>query len=117
MKTQKYRTSLTTTAGGAASAVVKTGRGILYKVFYEAGSFDTGVDVTITDTDTGEVLLALTNAGTSNLMKYPRTLQHLNSDGTALTTHDYPLVHGTVTITIAQGGNATTGAIELYIAE
>ena len=89
----------------------------MYKVFYNAGNVATGADITMTSKDTGETLFALTNAGTSNLTKYPRVLQNLNTDGTNLTTHDYLLVDGPINLVIAQGGNATSGSITLFITE
>jgi hypothetical protein len=115
IKLKKVPIDFTVTAGGAYTAEIPMTQGFLYKVFYRAGTLDTGVDITLTSKDTSETLFALTNAGTSNLTKYPRTLQHLNTDGTALTTHDAPLLDGPVNITVAQGGNATSGGIVLYV--
>lgn len=82
------------------------------------GTFDDGVDITLT-CEQGEMsipVFAKSNFN-SDSIAYPRVLEQLATDGTNLTTHCEPLVFGKVKATVAQGGNAKTGAFILYIRE
>lgn len=92
--------------------------GLLYAVQLIDGSFDDGVDITITS-EHGD--LAMPNLVMANFnsdqMQYPRVLETLNTSGAALSTHCMPIVNGKPKMVIAQGGNAKTGGCVLYIIE
>ena len=113
MKLDSPKIKITTSAGGAFSQTVKLTKGLLYKIVWTQGGLAATTDLTITSQN-GTTVFSQSNI-TANFEKYPRTLQHLNTDGTALTTHDYYLVDGPLTLTIAQGGATATGYIELFV--
>lgn len=92
--------------------------GLLIGIEWVVGTFDTGVDATITlqDTPSGvaRTLLTLTNAN-SNAFYNVRTPEH-DATGTATTTGStcYPFIVGKPQVVIAQGGNTKTGKVVLY---
>src|SRR5258706_6596742 len=109
---------ITTDASGNASVLQSTGSvlGLLYAVQLVDGTFDDGVDVTIT-AEQGELsipLFAMSNFNV-DLMKFPRVSENSATDGTDLTSACMPLVAGNIKVVIAQGGNVKTGAVILYI--
>jgi len=94
------------------------GGGIVYAVQCVDGDFDDGVDLTLT-AETGEVsinILAAANFN-SDRIYYPRVLENLDTDASALTTHTYPLAVGRLKSVIASAGDTKTGAIVVYISE
>lgn len=114
---------ITVSAGGAFDNTSTKQQAILGKLFaieYRPGTLDTGADITITcEGDTSKPLLTLTDAGTSNLLKYPRDLVHAVADGAALTGTSggdrvQPLLNGWIKIVVAQGGNALSGSIVVW---
>lgn len=112
------RIDATTDASGNATAYSDTVQGTLIAVQLIDGTFDDGVDVTLTaeHADLSIPLLVAADWNTDKML-YPRVLQNLNTDGTALTTHCEPLVVGRVKAVVAQGGNAKSGSFVLYIRE
>jgi hypothetical protein len=110
--------SVTVNSSGDGSTTQDTGTtfGLLYAVQLVDGTFDDGVDVTITveQGDLSIPLLTKADFNTDSIF-YPRVLQSLNTDGTALTTHTMPLVVGKLKVLIAQGGNAKSGSFIFYI--
>lgn len=110
------RIELTTDGSGAVTAYSEAANGFLYAVQLVDGTLDDGVDITLTaeHADLSIPLLVAADWNTDKMV-YPRVLQNLNTDGTALTTHCMPLVAGRVKAVVAQGGNAKTGAVVLYI--
>lgn len=113
------RLDATTDASGDAtvnsSGVVL---GALYAIRLVDGNFDDGVDITVTSV-TDELNIALLTKADFNTdqIVYPRVLQALNTDGTALTTHCEPLIAGKLRVVVAQGGNAKSGSFLFYIRE
>lgn len=111
------RLDLTTDAGGAATV---TDNRIVYGLLFAAqlvdGDLADGVDLTLTceNTDLSIPLLTVANFNTDSLY-YPRVLQNLNTDGTALTTHTLPLVAGKIKAVLAAGGNTKTGSVICFI--
>lgn len=91
-------------------------QGYLYAVQLIDGSFADGVDVTLAclNTELTYNLFVKANFNTDQ-MAYPRTLQHLDTDGTNLTTHCEPIVFGKPKVTIAQGGDTKTGSVRLFV--
>jgi hypothetical protein len=114
------RINLTTDASGDVTGYSDSvaGGGFLYAVQLVDGTFDDGVDITLTaeHADLSIPLLVAADWNTDKMV-YPRVLQNLNTDGTALTTHTMPLVVGRIKAVVAQGGNAKTGAVICYIVD
>ncbi len=110
--------SVTTDASGDGSTIQSTGAvlGLLYAVQLVDGNFDDGVDITLTaeQGDLSIPLLVKANFN-SDQMVYPRVLEALNTDGTALSTHAMPIVVGPIKALIAQGGNVKSGTFRFYI--
>jgi len=91
--------------------------GLLIGIEWVVGTFDTGVDATITlqDTPSGvaRTLLTLTNAN-ANAFYNVRADEH-DSTGTAITGGKcYPLIVGKPQVVVASGGNTKTGSVILY---
>lgn len=110
---------LTCDTGGAATAthdITDPVVGYVYAVQLIDGTFADGVDVTVTVEEGDLSIPVLTKADwNTDQMVYPRVLEALNTDGTALTTHSMPLAVGQPKAVIAQGGDSASGAVVLYI--
>jgi hypothetical protein len=108
--------NVTTDASGDGSATGSAVFGTLYAMQLVDGTFDDGVDITVT-TEQGDLSVSqLVKADfNTDSIYYPRVLQNLNTDGTALTTHCEPLVVGRVKVVVAQGGNVKSGSFIFYI--
>jgi hypothetical protein len=108
---------LTTDASGAATVTLDaTVIGLLYAVQLVDGDFADGVDITLTS-EQGDLSIPLLVKADWNTdqMVYPRVLEALNTDGTALATHCMPLLCGKPKAVIAQGGDTKTGRVILYV--
>jgi len=130
MTLKRQRFPYTTSAGGDAT-VYSNGSATkqdavcakVYAIAYFPGTTDTGATVTVTCEGTGsKPLLTKSTAGTSNLWFYPRDLVHGVADGAALTgtaggDRSLPIANGTFKVVIASGGNALSGAVEIYYEE
>lgn len=117
IQTIPAKIDLTTDAAGAATVQLSDVYiGLLYAVQLIDGTFDDGVDITLT-CEQGDLSIPLLVKADWNTdqMVYPRVLEALNTDGTNLTTHTMPLVFGKPKAVIAQGGNVKTGAVVLYL--
>ncbi len=112
---KKLKISVTTDTAGDGSTTALNLLGKLYGVYWNKGTCDTGVDITLStvQSETARNLLVVANADASK-MYYPRTLQHLDTSGADLTSHTEPIIAGTAKLVIAQGGNAKTGAVTLF---
>jgi hypothetical protein len=112
------RVNVTTATDGSATAYGDSAVGALYAVQLVDGDLADGVDITLTaeHADLSIPLLVAADWNTDKMV-YPRVLQNLNTDGTALTTHTMPLVYGRPKVVIAQGGSVKTGAVILYVQE
>lgn len=110
------RLTVTTDASGDGSDITNAVLGLLYAVQLVDGNFDDGVDITLTaeQGDLSIPLLVQANFN-SDQMVYPRVLESLNTDGTALATHAMPIVVGRPKALVAAGGNVKTGTFILYI--
>ncbi len=116
-----YKLPVTTDTAGAGTALADITSpvfGVVYAVQLVDGTFDDGVDVTVTIEQGDLSIPVLVKADwNTDQMVYPRVLQSLNTDGTALTTHTMPLAVGQPKVVIAQGGESKSGAVVLYIAD
>lgn len=125
----RLRANITCDASGDASATTigsAFGRivGIAYDPTAGSGStMDTGADLTLTDGDSGATIWSKANAGTSKVFFRP-TMAVTTAAGAAITpatsANDVNrdiFVAGPVKLTVAQGGNATTGALDVLVQE
>lgn len=85
---------------------------------WEDGDLVDGVDATLTQTqpapgDVVDTVLTLTNAN-ADAIYYPRVLEH-DAAAAELATTTLALLHGTLTLTVADGGATKTGALWLYL--
>jgi hypothetical protein len=117
MKT--YKLPITTDSSGAGSAVADITNpvfGVVYAVQLIDGDLADGVDVTVTmeEGDLSIPVLVKADWNTDQVV-YPRVLEALNTDGTALTSHCMPLACGQAKAVIAQGGDVKSGSVILYI--
>lgn len=117
--------SITTDSSGDATVYSPKLNGRLLSLRYEPGDIATGADLTITSETTGQSLLSLTNAGTSNIQKAPRQTTHDPADGsdaiyaTGNEVRDYFWLAGAgdhsgerIKVVVAEGGDTKTGAIK-----
>jgi len=113
-----YTLPVTTDTAGAGTSALEAvpGGGTLYAVQLIDGDFADGVDITLTAEIDGLSIPLLTKADfNTDQIVYPRVLQALNTDGTALTTHCEPLVMGRVKAVVAQGGSVKSGSFRLFV--
>lgn len=112
------RVDLTTDASGDVTGYGFAAVGTVYAVQLVDGTFDDGVDVTVTSEHSDLSIPILVKANfNSDQMVYPRVLEALNTDGTNLATHTEPLCLGRIKVVIAQGGNAKSGSVVVYLRE
>ena len=111
----------TTNTAGAATTLGNTVVGKVYSVVYIPGTTDTGATVTITaEGAMSYPILVKATAGTSNVVFYPRSLVHSNTDGAALTgtsggDRAQPFIAGGLKLVIASGGAVKTGKVIVAI--
>lgn len=121
MAVRHEKVSIVTDSGGAGTGFINA-RGYLNALHFAlATPATTGVDITVAkpaETAKGllaETVLTLTDAGTADLIKYPRHAVH-GGTGTALTAtaggdNEKFQVNGRLEFTIAQGGATKTYVI------
>lgn len=113
---RRVRVELTTNTAGAATAFGESVIGAVYAVQLIDGDFDDNVDVTITSEHESLSIPILVKANfNTDQMVYPRVLESLNTDGSALTTACEPLSYGRIKVVIAQGGAVKSGAVVVYL--
>ena len=125
MALRDVRIDFTVDASGDAVVYAKDSVfGRLIAVFYDRGDMDTNTDYILTTDQypVVEALLTIANAGTSDLIWYPRRLVQKTSDGSALTgtaggDREPPLIIGRPKLTVDEGGTSTSGAFILIIEE
>lgn len=113
------RFDIATNSGGAyVGTMVISEPSLLYAAQWVDGTLVDGVGATLTEAqlspgDAANTILTLT-AANNDAMYYPRALEH-SSVGAALTTYTPMLLHGTLTLTVAAGGDTKSGALWLYL--
>jgi len=114
--TKKF--TLTTDAAGDATETTSfaiNGEVLAVQVEY-AGTAPATTDLTLTSSAPSDTILSLANANTDNVF-YPRNIVHDNT-GVAAVGGDNLftpfIVQGTLTCTIAQGGNALTHTVTVF---
>jgi hypothetical protein len=125
MTLQEMRIPFTVDASG--DAVVYGERPVfarLIAVFYDRGDMDTDTDFVLTTDryDVVEDILTITNAGTSDVIWYPRRLVQGGADGANLTgtsggDREPYLIIGRPKLTVDEGGSETSGAFILIYEE
>lgn len=114
MTIQRQRVSFTTSGAGAATATFPHSfyGAKLYAVLWTKGTCDNGVDFTLATSgaDGSATVFAVANANASAAY-YPRVAANAVADGSALTWYDLPILDGTLTLTIAQGGSTKAGSM------
>lgn len=116
--------SVTTASDGTATAYSPPQSGNIHSVAYVkpgSGSYDDGVDFTVTNETTGEGIWTESNVNAS-AVRYPRAATHSNAGVAALYASGGTAVNGLIAIArsrikivLAQGGNAKTGAFHFMI--
>jgi hypothetical protein len=115
---KRIRINATTATDGSATAYGDSAVGVLYGVQEIDGDFADGVDITLTcETDDISIPLLVHANFNADGMAYPRVLESLNTDGSALSSHAMPLVYGRPKLVIAQGGSVKTGGVVLFVME
>jgi hypothetical protein len=110
-------------SGVASTTATRRVLGKLYAIAYRPGTIDTGATLTVTAVGVQTTtLVSLANAGTSNIVLYPRDLQHGTSNGAALTgtaggDRCLPIIDGLLTVAIASGAASKAGAATIYFEE
>jgi hypothetical protein len=64
--------AIATDASGDGTSYTPPVTGKVHSVFLDYGDTDTGADLTVTEEATGKALLTITNAGTADVVWYPR---------------------------------------------
>jgi len=115
---KKVRVDITTVTDGSCTAYGEAVVGLVYAVQLVDGTLADGVDVTVTseNQDLSIPILVKADFNTDQVV-YPRVVQALNTDGTSLTSHAFPLCYGRPKVVIAAGGSVATGAVVLYLME
>jgi hypothetical protein len=115
---KRIRIPITTATDGSATAYGDAAVGVLYAVQLVDGTLADGVDLTLT-CETDDLSMPLLSYANFNAdgMAYPRVLESLNTDGTALSTHCMPAVYGRPKAVIASGGSVASGAVVLFVIE
>jgi len=116
----KYTATLAVDSSGDATVYLGdeiTGR--VHAIKYTPGTLDTNGDLAITGETTGVPILTKANAGTTATWFYPRAMANKNTDGAAETfsSEDIHVFKERIKIIVAQGGNATTGSIDVFVDE
>jgi len=124
MNPKRYRINLTCDSGGACTAYsddVGVG-GEIKQVKYTKTNFSDGVDFVVTGETTG-VNIWTENDVNATATRCPRQATHLNTSGAAAlyasggTAVLAPVVisNERIKVVIASGGNATTGAVDVWV--
>ena len=111
----------TTDASGDFSTTISNAAGEFLQARYDRGNVATGADITVVGATTGLSLLALVDAGTADITRAPRQPIHDTAGVASLyaaagePVEDFIYVGGEqLTVTVAQGGNTTSGTLYLW---
>lgn len=124
MSLREVRIPFTTDSSG--DAVVYGSPSVMAKligVVFDRGDMATGADYTLTTDQypVVETIFSITDGGTSDKIWYPRHLSQTDTGGdrtdTAGASRVPPLMLGRPKLTVAQGGNVTSGAWILILEE
>lgn len=114
-----YKFDLTTDASGDATSTVSASPGRIVKISVKLNGLDATADTTVKSVNTpsgvDETHLTLTNSQAQ--AHYHMDVAATKADGTASGEFIPPLHAGDLNVTIAQGGNATSATVVVYIEE
>lgn len=120
----RLKAAITCDASGDASiTVIGSAFGRVVAVGYAPGTLATGVDITVTDSDSGAALFVLTNAGVTARYFRPTAVVTDNvgvavtAATTAVDVNRDVFVAGNIKITAAQGGNLGAGSLSVIVQE
>lgn len=111
MSSQYEIIKLSGTTDSSGDATVNGGKGLygwLECIDLEISALDATADITcsIQSTDSGNAYNVLVQANSQTDKRYyPRTLEHLDTDGSALSSHTRHFVNGIPRVVVAQGGD------------
>lgn len=115
-------TLVTDASGNIAATSIGSAFGRIVAVEYDPGTLATGADISITD-HLGAPLVTLTDAGTAK-RRFRPTANITTNAGVAVTaattatmTDRDIYVAGSISVAVAQGGNALTGTIAIIVDE
>ena len=121
MTVQLLQANVVTDGGGDFTITLPSGGGVVRQVHYVVDGtspLDTGADLTLVETNTGVNILTMANIGVSSFTRLPRELVANPADGVVGSANiGLIAVHGSLTLTIAQGGSAKVGTFYVYIEE
>lgn len=102
-------------SGDLVAQATVTQTGLLYGLYYDAGTFADGVDVVVAtvNAESARTILTITN-GNDSAMYSPRDNEH-DTSGTSLGAGALFVVDGLLQITVSSGGDTLTGGIVAYI--
>lgn len=111
-----YTITATTNVSGDATAYSdEPVWGEVHSIRYAKTDYADGVDFTITGETSTVSLWTDTNVNASEIV-YPRAVQNLNTDGSALTTHTPIVLAGErVKVVVASGGATKAGAFIVIV--
>ena len=114
----KYKLTLTTSAGGTATATNRDPvSGEVCSIYVDLGTLDATADVAVTVNDGDGALPVITLTNVSSGWYYPIVSGvHYSGSGTPKTDGYVPVV-GYITATVAQGGATKTGAVYVFVEE
>ena len=91
--------------------------GFLYAIVWVDGDLVDGVDFTLSvvgiNGEPDRTVMAVL-AANDDKTYYPRTLEHLDTDGTDLASHSYPIIDGKLKMVVADGGASKSGKAIIY---
>jgi hypothetical protein len=111
-------TGYTDDSGDASEETTQRYNGYVEKVVVDYDDTAIGADFTLTQEGSiSESILAITDVGTSDLVKYPRAkpVDNVNSEITNTATKFY--VSGTLKLVVAQGGSRKNFRVLVYISQ
>lgn len=117
---QTLSIAATTAADGSAAAYSEVVEGLIEMVKVTLGTWDAGVDLTLTDEETGAAIVTLTNATDGQTVR-PRAATHDVAGAAALyaaggvAVLDKIPVNGRIKLVVAQGGNVKAGSVKIQL--
>lgn len=119
MANRRFAVAVTTAADGSFTGYTQPFAGRVLALFIVTGTLDAGTDWTITEEDTGAAIATLTNKNSGRVM--PRDATHDVLGAASLyaaagePVEDAIPANGRIKVVVAQGGNATSGTLHVYV--
>lgn len=117
----RHVVAITTDASGDFTGYTPVVNGFVQGVRFVDTDLDAGADITVTCDVSGQAIVTLTNqANTATVL--PRAATHdvagaalLYAAGGAAVSDLIPVADERIKVVVAQGGNATTGTLHVYV--